>query len=258
MMPTEGKTAGNEDRQDAHRRHIIEGVLWFIGLLALGVACLIIHQHPKPFPGEVDFSRSIQALQLPGWFFGVVMFYSTINDIPPSIGAAVVLVIFMLIMRWWQQGIFFALTIMVANGIDALLGDFVGRPRPTPNLIHVHTKLVFNSFPSGHTEHDTVFYGFLLYLSLLKPVREWKYKWFLVPFQIFAVSAILMIGFSRLYEGEHWVTDVLGGYLSGTVWLFLAIFAYRWVTDWRARRKAEKQGESTIVAQQQETPGVTG
>jgi len=153
----------------------------------------------------------------------------------------------MLVMRWWQQAIFFALTIMIANGIDALLGDFVGRPRPTPNLIHVTTKLVFNSFPSDHTEHDTVFYGFLLYLSLIKPVRKWKYHWWLLPLQIFAVSAILIIGFSRLYEGEHWITDVLGGYLSGMVWLFLSIFLYRGVTDWRARRKATRDANPVVV-----------
>jgi membrane-associated phospholipid phosphatase len=241
VTPSAEKTAGNEDRQDAGRRHLIEGILWFIGLLALGTACFIVKQHPQPFPGEVDFSRSIQALQLPGWVFSVIMFYSSLNDIPPSIAATVILVVFMLIMRWWQQGIFFALTVLLANGIDALLGDFVGRPRPTAKLIHVHTTLTFNSFPSGHTEHDTVFYGFLLYLSLMKPVREWRYHWWLLPLQIFAVSAILIIGFSRLYEGEHWITDVLGGYLSGLVWLSLAIFAYRWVTDWRARRKAQKQ-----------------
>ncbi len=249
VSPTAELTAGNEKRGDARRRHIIETILWFIGLFALGAACLIMHQHPQPFPGEVNFSRSIQALQMPAWIFTIVMFYSSLNDIPPSIIATVVLVVFMLAMRWWQQGIFFALTVMIANGIDALLGDFVGRPRPTPNLIHVHTKLTFNSFPSGHTEHDTVFYGFLLYLSLTRPVREWRYHWWLLPLQLFAVSAILIIGFSRLYEGEHWITDVLGGYLSGLVWLFLSIFLYRWVTDWRARRQATRQTASEAVVQ---------
>jgi hypothetical protein len=157
VTPTADRTAGNEKRQGAEKRHIIEAVLWFIGLLALGTACYIVHLHPQPFPGEVTISRSIQAIQFPAWVFSIIMFYSSLNDIPPSIAATVILVVFMLVMRWWQQAIFFALTIMIANGIDALLGDFVGRPRPTPNLIHVTTKLVFNSFPSGQTENDTVF-----------------------------------------------------------------------------------------------------
>ena len=37
---------------------------------------------------------------------------------------------------------------------------------------------------------------------------------------------ILIIGFARVFEGEHWITDVLGGYLSGVLWLTLFIYLY--------------------------------
>lgn len=60
-----------------------------------------------------------------------------------------------------------------------------------------------------------VFYGFLLYLSLTKPVRQWKYHLALLPLQIFAVITILIMGFARVWEGEHWVTDVRCGWLPG-------------------------------------------
>ncbi len=86
-----------------------------------------------------------------------------------------------------------------------------------------------------------VFYGFLLYLSFTKPVREWRYRWLLLPFQAFATLAILAIGYSRLLEGEHWLTDVLGGYLSGLLWLSLFIFLYRWTTNKLAERRAKQQ-----------------
>ena len=132
------------------------------------------------------------------------------------------------------------LTIGVGNTINILIGDYVQRPRPSPNLIHVYTPLKFNSFPSGHTEHDVVFYGFLLYLSFTKEVREWRYHRFLIPLQVFALVAILGIGYSRVLEGEHWVSDVLGGYLSGTLWLFLFIFLYRAFTNYLAQRRSRK------------------
>jgi membrane-associated phospholipid phosphatase len=77
---------------------------------------------------------------------------------------------------------------------------------------------------------------------LTKAVRQWKYRWVLIPFQILAVVDILIIGYSRVLEGEHWLTDVLAGYLSGAVWLFMMILVYRWATNKLAERKARKQG----------------
>lgn len=247
--PTTTKTAGGEDRHNARARHILEAILWCIGLITLVSAGYYFHFHRGPLPGEFNISRSIQALHLPQWFFSILIFFSSLNDIPPSIAAVVIFVVGLAVMRWFRQAIFLALTVGVGNAIDALIGDLVGRPRPDPHLIHVTTKLTFNSFPSGHTEHDTVFYGFLLYLSLTKPVREWRYRWILLPFQIFGLMAILLIGFSRLYEGEHWLTDVLGGYLSGALWLFLFIWLYRWTTDKLARRKMEKQSHQQLQSQ---------
>ncbi len=243
-VPTPTTTAGGEDRRDARTRHIIEGVLWVIGLLVLATATYLTHQHKGPWPGEVDFSRWVQAQHYGPVLLSVLMFFSSFNDIPPSIAAVAIVFVFMLVMRWFKQAIFFLLTIGFGNGVNILIADFVQRPRPSAKLIHVDTPLNFNSFPSGHTEHDVVFYGFLLYLSLTRPVREWRYRWFLLPLQIFAVAAILGIGYSRVLEGEHWISDVLGGYLSGALWLFLFIFLYRWFTHWQGLRQAQKQARA--------------
>lgn len=241
---TANTTAGGEDRHDAHKRHILEAILWVSGLIILIIAGYLTHQHPGPWPGELQFSRTVQSIHYWPWLLSSLMFFSSLNDIPPSIAAVVIFVVGMALFRWFKQAIFLALTVGVGNGIDALIGDFVGRPRPSPKLIHVDTTLTFNSFPSGHTEHDVVFYGFLLYLSFTKSVREWRYHWLLLPFQVFAAIAILAIGYSRLLEGEHWLSDVLAGYLSGLLWLFLCIFLYRWTTNKLAQRRAQRQQQA--------------
>jgi membrane-associated phospholipid phosphatase len=222
----EQRKQGNEKQRDARKFPITWAIMWVLGLLLLAFAAYYLHGHPGPLPGELSFSRGAQSLHFGSWFASFMMFFGIFNDIPEAIAATTIWFIGMCLFRWFKQAIFFLLTIGVGNTINALIGDYVRRPRPNPHLIHVDTKLVFNSFPSGHTENDVVHYGFLLFLSFTRPVREWRYSWVLIPFRIFAVVAILCIGFSRVYEGEHWASDVLGGYLSGALWLSLFIFLF--------------------------------
>src|SRR5437763_9140723 len=144
---------------------------------------------------------------------------------------------------WFISGIFLVLTVMTSAGLNVLFDDIVGRPRPDPKVYHIHlyTPLVpFPTYPSGHTEHDVAYYGFLLYLSFTKPVREWRYRWLLLPFQLYAVFDIIDIGYSRIYAGDHWLTVILGGYLESLLPLFFFIFIYLFTTDWFARRRERK------------------
>ncbi|HEX6478386.1 MAG TPA: phosphatase PAP2 family protein, partial [Ktedonobacteraceae bacterium] len=67
-------------------------------------------------------------------------------------------------------------------------------------------------------------------------------------FQICAVLIIVLIGYSRLEEGSHWLTDVLGGYLSGAIFLALLIFLYNHTFDWYQHRRARKQAEKAQQA----------
>jgi membrane-associated phospholipid phosphatase len=245
--PSTPATEKDRHPHNAHTRYIIEGVLWVIGLILLLVSSLYIHMNPGPLPGELAFSRAVQGLHLWPPVIGFIIFVSAFNDVPETIVALVLWVVALCLFRKFRQAIFFALTIGAGDGINALIGLFVHRPRPSPKLLHVDTHLVVSSFPSGHTEHDIVYYGFLLFLSFTRPVREWRYHWLLLPFQIFAIVAILSIGFSRIYEGEHWLTDVLGGYLSGALWLTLFIFLYRWTSDRLAERHLRKMEQQAGV-----------
>ncbi len=201
-------------------------VLWFIGLAALIVAAWVIHGHPQGWPFEIAFSQTIQSWPLPAWVLTVFTAITTFNDPIPSGIAAAILIAFMLIKHWLRPALFLGLLVLVANSIDAIIGDAVGRPRPSAHLVHVSAPLNFNSFPSGHTEHIVIFYGFLLFLTLTKPVRTWKHARWLIPLQVLMIFDILIIGIARVFEGEHWVTDVLGGYLSGVIWLTLFIYLY--------------------------------
>lgn len=258
QRPTPQTTAGGEDRPDAMRRYRIQFICWCIGLIVFIISCFIVHGHPKPYAIDLNATHTVQGFQLPAYINAILIFPSTLNNPVPSEIALGSWLGFMLIMAlitklrgkspltWLQSAIFLVITVMSSAGLNVLVDDLVARPRPNPKVDHIRlmTPLVpFPTYPSGHTEHDIAYYGFLLYLSFLRPVREWRYRWFLLPLQLYAVYDIIFIGYSRVLEGDHWFTDVMGGYLEGAVYLFFFIFLYRWVTSVLAKRRAAKQGE---------------
>ncbi|MBV9228241.1 MAG: phosphatase PAP2 family protein [Chloroflexi bacterium] len=257
QTPTASITAGGEKRQDVQRRHRVEVVLWIIGLIIFIISCFVIHAHPKPYAFDLAATEAAQGAHLWPWVDPVLKFPSILNNPLPSIialgcwfvGMMVMALIFRLRgkspLGWVLPAGSLVLAVLIATGLQGGVEELVARPRPNPHIypIHVYTPLVpFPTYPSGHTQHDVVYYGFLLYLSFTRAVREWRYHWLLLPLQIFAVFDILAIGYSRVLEGDHWLTDVLGGYLEGLLYLFLFIFLYRWVTNVIAKRRAKKLG----------------
>ena len=239
-------TSSDEHLRATHKRYIIGAILWVIGLIILIAASVLIHAHPGPWPVELAFSRTIQHLPYWPWVPLLLDFIGTFNNPTPT--GIVLGIVFtgMLLLGWYRQAIFLAFTVGIGNAIDALIGDYVVRPRPSPKLVHVDALLKYNSFPSGHCCHAMLFYGFLLYLSFTKPVRTWRYRLVLIPLQLLAALNILLIGYARVHGGEHWISDVLGGYLSGALWLTLFIVLYQWTTRLLQRRQAKRAATPSL------------
>ncbi len=243
QMSTTTTTNDGQNRYALRPRNIVGLTLWIIGFVILMMASGLIHSHPGPWPFDLQTTISVQHLHPWPWVQVCITFVSLFNDPMPATIALALWLIGLSLFRCYQQAIFIAFGTALADGVDGLLSTLVGRPRPSSPLIHVYIPEPFHSFPSGHTEHCVVYYGFLLYLSFTEPVRAWRYHWLFLPLQTFAVLNILLVGYSRVEAGSHWLTDVLGGYLSGTLLLFLLIALYRRTTGWLAHRRAKKQEE---------------
>jgi membrane-associated phospholipid phosphatase len=250
-----------QDVRAVQTRRRARRTLWVVGLIALLAASVIVRFHAAPWPFEVQTTTTMQQLQLWPWLSTPIVLASIVdNPIPSAAGFIAWFVVLSLIgvivwrrggspIPWFVTAIFISFGTGLMDGLNALIGFLVARPRPTSPPIHVFMpERGIPSFPSGHVENDVVYYGFLLYLSFTKPVSQWRYRWLLIPFQLYAALNILFIGYSRVLEGSHWLSDALAGYLAGALWLALLIFLYRWTLDrmtkWYDKRKAEKSTQN--------------
>ncbi len=104
----------------------------------------------------------------------------------------------------------------------------VDRPRPTFRDPSAITFQRGKSFPSGHTMSSTIAYGALLLIFL--PVIPKKYR---TAVRIAVLTLVILIGFSRLALGVHYLSDVIGGFVLGAAWLVAATAAFE---IWRSER----------------------
>lgn len=95
------------------------------------------------------------------------------------------------------------------------------RPRPEMALYFEPTF----SFPSGHATIAVSLYGFIGYL-LMRNASTIRAK-----LNIFFLTTVLIIGigFSRIYLGEHYLSDVYAGFLLGTLWAILGVAVFKWM-----------------------------
>lgn len=123
-----------------------------------------------------------------------------------------------LALRWWVA-VHFVFLASFGGGliVEALIKPLVARPRPP--VILDQTPPDSYGFPSGTAFLVFTLMGMICYL--LWPTLKWHAR------SIVAVELLLVVSASRVYTGEHWLTDVLGGWIFGGAWLVLLITVHR-------------------------------
>jgi membrane-associated phospholipid phosphatase len=134
----------------------------------------------------------------------------------------------------------------VSSLIDNLIKLGMARQRPTADLVHILTPAPGYSYPSGHAVFFT-WLSFMLAFSLAPHVRPGR-RWMLWTG---AAVVIVLACCARVWAGDHWPSDVAGGFLLGLGWsAFVVWLPERWLPNpslawvrrrrnaWRGRRAA--------------------
>jgi undecaprenyl-diphosphatase len=173
----------------------------------------------------------------PDWLDGPMRLVTALGDyyvVVPLLAVAV----FVFYRRGWRLS---AVLLVVSTGGSVVLTTVLKGvfQRARPELIESGYQASFYSFPSGHATVAVGLYGMLTVILAyrLRGAARW------------AVAAcglllVLLIGFSRLYLGVHYPTDILAGYLSALLWLVCVGGVYALWLSVRGLRAAESSRDA--------------
>ena len=162
----------------------------------------------------------------PDWLTALMKFFTFVGS---TEAAAVIALLAMIAIRKRlnnkREALLFVIAVACAGLFNVLLKAWFQRPRPELGLIEAGGF----SFPSGHSMGAFALYGLLAYLLRRQFAGRLERSLWLG----FSAAMILCIGFSRIYLGVHYPSDVIGGFLAGSCLVALAIAYNRSV--WRRR-----------------------
>lgn len=154
-----------------------------------------------------------------------------------NIGEAKVIILLILltaIVLWKLKKQRYIIPLCISCGGDFLTSAagklWFHRPRP---LQAVYVEKLY-SFPSSHSAITVVFFGFLTFIIWQNFNKAWlKYTALSI-----AILLCALIGFTRLYLGVHYLSDVVGGFLIGMLWLAIGM----WIAKKINKKNRRKNG----------------
>jgi undecaprenyl-diphosphatase len=241
-------TAISTAHRERHLRAYRVEVVLILGLIAFAVLAFTATAVPY-FAFDVPVTRALQSIQWPPF----ETFLSAVNWIgfPPQsnvIFGSIVVALFLVGKRWQAAGLFVAAA--GSAGLWFLLTPIIDRPRPSPDLVRVAGELPTGGFPSGHVLNLTAMIGFLMFLVF----TELRPSWWRTLLLVLLAVPIVGIGLARVYSGQHWPSDVLGGYLLGIAWLSATIVLYRGARQLSSHGRAISHSGETADRQGDEVP----
>lgn len=161
---------------------------------------------------DKQISDYIYTLRTP-FLTSIIQFVTSLADANTVIVFAVVAIIVLYVVKRRKMLFVFLVAIPSNLFIVEVAKEIFVRPRP----LQENALVLANSFsyPSGHTLMAVTIYGFVgIYIA--ETVKSKKISFFA---NVIVALLVISVGFSRIYLGVHWFSDVLGSFLIGVSWL---------------------------------------
>lgn len=142
-------------------------------------------------------------------------------DTLPAVAVAAVITGLLALFHRWREAAMILIALVLELVVFLSVTWVVARPRPF--VVRLNDSPSTSSFPSGHTAAATVLFAGLAIAVTCCTVNRMAR----IGTYVFAVLAIALVGFGRVYRGMHHPTDVMAGLLLGAACLFVAIVVVR-------------------------------
>lgn len=179
---------------------------------------------------DIWFSHLIYGLRMSN--LTSFMLFITFIGSKFSIALVSLISIVFLVKRHKKEAVLFSLSLIIGTILNAALKILIQRPRPELSPLIAERSF---SFPSGHAMNSFIFFALAAYFSY----HFFKSKRFTIIFTIFSALCVLLIGFSRIYLGVHYLTDVVAGYIAGFWWFITVLLIDRTFIFYKLFRKSE-------------------
>ncbi len=178
------------------------------GIIFIGLLLMMLF-NPAPVQAIDDTLRQVvNAHRSVVWNIFFVNFTQLFNS-----KETIIWIVITAILSWIMVNRRFVWQVLLTIGTGVLLNRIIKlliqRPRPTTNLLMHYSSY---SFPSGHSSAAALVLGCLILLTW----RVVRRDWIKVTITTILVMLVLAIGFSRVYVGAHYPSDVLAGWCLGT------------------------------------------
>lgn len=193
----------------------------FAVLAVFGVALAVLAHFEPRFPGDLPVTLLFQSVHSQPLLDAMKGISYVTGDWRGAVIAIAGGIIF-----WGSLGRLEGIALIFSGAISAINGVtkiLIGRPRPAADLVNIFVAETGKSFPSGHAFFSVVVLGMMAYLIIIHQTKHYLKVLTVAVFIVF----ILWIGASRIYLGVHWMSDVIGGYVIGALFLALEIWLYR-------------------------------
>lgn len=178
----------------------------------------------------------------PRWFEEMIRDYTSLGGTGVLILMVTAVSCYLFMLKRYKNLAILLTAVLGGVILSFLLKDIFGRPRP--DLVVDTSEITNASFPSGHS-----LLAAATYLTLGALMAQIQPRFRLKAFtMLLAIFLMVLVGFSRVYLGVHWPSDVLAGWTIGAVWALLCWLGAHWL------HRADRDEATESMLEQDEQP----